>query len=641
MIASSRYSKECGKTKPNGYVSINPGFIKSAICNMTIDIQYRIIGKLLSDEQITDDTYKDNHLYQPIFSRSYNEISKELIVRFKSIQKDYGNARSDKLIEHYSNFLKKLIQSNDIDYINNHLKLCLIKVNKFLGFLDNNINGYSWFLNRKNKSLLFVGLSGVLDKNLNFNYPKLTNNQFIKTNSLLSEKIRHEYRKPTFNEYLSLYIAFEMISLRGYTESPIVPWGNSGFREIQAQASITDSGLGHITGTATKQKFIKGTNVHVEFLERGKITDREKVEPYRLPDLETIGKVKMLIGKDTSVSSYVGRPMFEDTFDNSFIKSSHTMIAACSSIFMNGLSECKIAIEKMSYMQSVKFMQAISANVVRDQKLQVLAAAFCINYPILDDRPETIRNNNGKPVLVKDAMQIAKLGIQIAKDGNFEKVTFDGTANWYPSDPIMEQLGYKNALELVHIAHKQGLLTYFSAGFRFRHLADIVLSGTDGIGLGGSQILRFMDKSNGNQGPFKENNISTILDINKKTECSILGQGTKLLCRLDRMYYELSLPSKFVNVKEELYKALRNKQENAVNKILETSKEIVNMRIDLAHPIIEWANRLIENKDNCLAFDKMSDEKKDQYIAELSDGILSHDYNQLGYIMGNIKLNND
>lgn len=101
-------------------------------------------------------------------------------------------------------------------------------------------------------------------------------------------------------------------------------------------------------------------------------------------------------------------------------------------------------------------------------------------------------------------MEIAKLGIEIAKKGNFDKVTFDGTANWYPSDPIMEQLGYKNSLKLVHMAHEKGLLTYFSAGFRFKHLTDIVQTGTDGIGLGGAQILRFMDSKNGYQDPFKQ-----------------------------------------------------------------------------------------------------------------------------------------
>ena len=143
--------------------------------------------------------------------------------------------------------------------------------------------------------------------------------------------------------------------------------GNSGFRKIQTQASITDPGLGHLTGTIRKMDYINGTNVHIEYLERGEENDREVVEPYRLPDLATIGKVKMSVGKDTSVSSYVGRPMFENTFDNSFIKSVHTTIAVCSSIFMNGLSECKVAIERMTVSQAIKFMRVVSANVVRDE----------------------------------------------------------------------------------------------------------------------------------------------------------------------------------------------------------------------------------------------------------------------------------
>ncbi|EGS36320.1 conserved domain protein [Limosilactobacillus oris F0423] len=119
-------------------------------------------------------------------------------------------------------------------------------------------------------------------------------------------------------------------------------------------------------------------------------------------------------------------------------------------------------------------------------------------------------------------MEIAKLGIEIAKKGDFDKVTFDGTANWYPSDPIMEQLGYKNSLKLVHMAHEKGLLTYFSAGFRFKHLTDIVQTGTDGIGLGGAQILRFMDSKNGYQDPFKQENVKKFLISTKKLQTTLL-----------------------------------------------------------------------------------------------------------------------
>jgi len=46
----------------------------------------------------------------------------------------------------------------------------------------------------------------------------------------------------------------------------------------------------------------------------------------------------------------------------------------------------------------------------------------------------------------------------------------------------MEQLGFRDALELVHRAHSVGLVTYMSAGFKFHNIQDAVLSGVDGIG---------------------------------------------------------------------------------------------------------------------------------------------------------------
>ena len=46
----------------------------------------------------------------------------------------------------------------------------------------------------------------------------------------------------------------------------------------------------------------------------------------------------------------------------------------------------------------------------------------------------------------------------------------------------MEQLDFRDALELVHRAHSVGLVTYMSAGFKFHNIQDAVLSGVDGIG---------------------------------------------------------------------------------------------------------------------------------------------------------------
>ncbi len=71
-----------------------------------------------------------------------------------------------------------------------------------------------------------------------------------------------------------------------------------------------------------------------------------------------------------------------------------------------------------------------------------------------------------------------------------------------PSTQIL-QLEVANALELVHLAHQAGLVTYMSAGFKLGqgHIDGAVYSGIDGIGIGGAQVLRYMDAKTGHQGP--------------------------------------------------------------------------------------------------------------------------------------------
>lgn len=639
MIENDRYYRRYVKDVESGYIFLQTGLVKKTILDSLFEISYRLAIQIAKDKKFTDQTFFKDTPYTPIFDKTPLKYASRLIKQFNHIQDLYQDNHTAKLVSDITQFLKKLNNIPDVQELTHSYLSLLKKTNYVMPFLSSNKTGYANLINKYDRLLLLVDLRNTQQNNPTLNYPELDNAKFINLASLLDMEVRHENRNPTLQEYLTRQIAFELINIRGYNEAPIVPWGNSGFRKIQTQASITDPGLGHLTGTIRKMDYINGTNVHIEYLERGEENDREIVEPYRLPDMATIGKVKMSVGRDTSVSSYVGRPMFEDTFDNSFIKSVHTTIAVCSGIFMNGLSECKVAIERMTVSQAIKFMRTVSANVVRDESLQVLAAAFCINYPLIDDRETTLKTNNGKPKKITDRMEIAKLGIEIAKQGNFDKVTFDGTANWYPSDPIMEQLGYKNSLELVHKAHEVGLLTYFSAGFRFKHLTDIVQTGTDGIGLGGAQILRFMDSKNGFQDPFKQENVKKILDINKTAANSVIGQGAILLTRLDRMYFEGSLPEWANGQRNTLYKALLNKDEETTNNILDSLQEIMQLPIDLVHPLVAWGQRIISNQDDEIAFTTMKKEEKEHYINLLKRHIKHHDYNELNSVLKEIHSN--
>jgi len=636
MLSNNRYYRRTVKDVESGFTYLNSGFMRKTFLSSMRALIYRLETGMVRNACLTDEIYKDNRVYQPTLCRSTTDLEADFQERLEHIQNEYGTGNTEPIVKEIIETMMSVRSTSTTIQTLKSMKKCIKLVNQIDHFISNCIS-YVNFSTRSGKIVLLIDLSN--DDVSVLKYDCLDKSQFINLASQLMQQVRHENRKPTIDEYVAQQVGFQMVTFHGDVNAPIVPWGNSGFRKIQTQASITDPGYGHLTGTVNKMSYLIGTNVHVEFLERGAENNREKVEPYRLPDLATIGKIKMAVGTDTSVSSYVGRPMFENSFDDSFIKTVHTTIGVCSAIFMNGLSECKIAIERMTVTQAIKFMRAVSANVVRDEDLQILAAAFCINYPLTDDRPETKSRNHGHPKIIRDRMEIAKLGIQIAKSGHFDKVTFDGTANWYPSDPIMTQLGYKNALTLVHTAHSIGLITYFSAGFRFKNLPDIVLSGTDGIGLGGAQILRFMDKENGNQGPFKSENIEKILNINQKTAQSILGQGSILLCRLDQMYFELSLPIKFEAMRDELFKALLVKDIRTVSRLFKQAREITELPIDLVHPLSAWASRLIDNKDSCNAFRDIAIPDKNEIVKSLDTNMRNHDYGQLHDILYELKMN--
>ena len=91
-------------------------------------------------------------------------------------------------------------------------------------------------------------------------------------------------------------------------------------------------------------------------------------------------------------------------------------------------------------------------------------------------------NADGSPRVLSDQMDIGRRGIELAAQGGFDKCTWDGAADAYPSQCIILQLGFQNALELVHRAHSVGLVCYMSAGFKFHNIKDAVFSGVDGIG---------------------------------------------------------------------------------------------------------------------------------------------------------------
>lgn len=216
-------------------------------------------------------------------------------------------------------------------------------------------------------------------------------------------------------------------------------------------------------------------------------------------------------------------------FANDFIKVVNLTSAACSAAFQLGAAETKVAMDGLTASEQIAYMRAMSGHVLRNHK-QILSAAYNLNAPLIDDlRP----GEDGELTQITENMAIAKRGIELAALGGFDKVTFDGASDTYPSQCVILQISFENALELVHLAHQAGLITYMSAGFKFAHIADAVYSGVDGIGIGGAQILRYMDSDTGHHGPYTEEFIDRIDAERDAAANSVRGRGVNLLCRLD------------------------------------------------------------------------------------------------------------
>lgn len=461
---------------------------------------------------------------------------------------------------------------------------------------------------------------------------------FLSAASALLFRRRQAGISLTVDEAIAVRVAYTLLDVGHHFGEPYPIWGTSGFRDYQTYMSLTDPGAGHLDGTTLKACHLHGSIVHVEHLERGISRRREDLEPYRIPSPRTISRVRLHAGSSAPTSTYIGRPMFDGNVDDSMLKTARTFGAAATSLFADGLAECKLSIEFMTASQAITFMRSMSAATRFDRTSQVLSAAFNVNTPILDDRTDTLRRNGGKPVLVRDRVAVGMLGIELAKAGGFAKVTWDGTADTYPSHCIIEQLSYEGALSLVHRAHECGLLTYFSAGFRFNHLPETVATGVDGIGVGGAQILRVMDSDTGNHGPYLPENITKILSIRDSEAATLRGRAAWILARLDRMFFEGSLPSRLNDTRIRLFDTLRDPlaDDHIIADELSALNDISLIPPDTAHPLMEWAYRIVTATEPIIAQSRLGEMDWPSFVTAVHERVDLLDLEGLSTILSRI-----
>lgn len=437
--------------------------------------------------------------------------------------------------------------------------------------------------------------------------------------------IREAHRQPTPWEYLVQHLAYmEIAAGKWGRHEKTRSLGTPGFRpHTQTYMSLTDPGEGHIMGTTRFSEWMEGAIVHVEHLERPNHRDRQSIESYRVPSVLDFSRVRLHVGPTAPTTYFLGRAVKDSgNFDEDFLKIVHITAAAASAAFFMGAAEVKIAMERLSTSQAMRYMHALRAQVQRS-RMQYLSAAWNLNQEVVDDF-----ETDGSPVILTERLDIALKAVAITALGGFDKVTWDGASDTYPSKCIMFQLSFEEALTVVHEAHLKGLVTYFSAGFKFDEIQHAVYAGVDGIGIGGAQVLRFMDKETGMHGPYMEENIPKILARRDEAAHSLKGRGVNLLVRLDTMFFEGSISRQQEYLRQKLFKALIQSDSALTEEMLEQLADVVNLPREGNTPMLYRAKRLVESEKPMLQ-DICSEEEWDGLVKILRRLIVARDERSL------------
>ncbi len=375
------------------------------------------------------------------------------------------------------------------------------------------------------------------------------------------------------SDELALQMSYGLLARGVHLPRCFEPLRKSSRRKHQTYLSFADPGEGHIKVTVRDSSLLDGTIVHIEWIDRDAVDNKELVEAYRLSSPVRAAQVRLHVGAETPCTAFIGRPVFEakqvgqgvdaGAFEISLLKAAHTVAGTCSAMFAQGIVDCKIAMDNMKASEAVTFMRGVAGNVIRDAPVQFLSAAFNVNTPIVDDRagPGPLTKK------VSDPFEIARLGIELVKQGRFDKIAWDGASNKQPSEPILGQLSRPDLLRLVHKGHECNLETYISAGMVSSHMRDAVYIGVGGVGIGTS-LHHLADTETKRIGEIDPQRVRDALKIRNEAEAEVGGQAAAKLAQLDWRWAEGSLPRSIDDLRQELFNALLrfNEQKEAATR---------------------------------------------------------------------------
>ena len=115
--------------------------------------------------------------------------------------------------------------------------------------------------------------------------------------------------------------------------------------------------------------------------------------------------------------------------------------------------------------------------------------------------------------------------------------------------------------------------------------------GVDGVGIGTS--LHDYDPVSGLRGQLKAERIEEVLDVRDAASAEDLGRGAQMLAKLDRMYFEGTLPLALDTKRRHLYELMRDRRESYVAELLEAIGEVPGGAEGADHPVIEQGKRVL------------------------------------------------
>jgi hypothetical protein len=467
------------------------------------------------------------------------------------------------------------------------------------------------------------------------------NKEYLSYIMRICKDARERSRDMKPSEMCGIWSAYTLMKKGTTLDFSYTGLGTSGFRKgSHTLIFTTDPGDDHIRITSRSKELMNGIAAHVEHIDRDKVSSKELVEAYRLPAAINAAKVRLHIGDSVPVTAFIGRPVFEngneeknkptENYEMDALKSVHMSASACSTMFQNGIADCKIAIERMYLKDAVSFMRGVVGNIFRTQGKQTLAAAFNLNTPYYDDLYHTCKDRKDCYVLT-DPYEIAQTAIKVAVDGGFDRVTWDGASNQIPSKPIIDQLSHEQFVTLVHTAHENGLQTYFSAGLEAEHVERCVYTAVDGLGIGTS--LHFIDPETKLIGAFNPDKIKAVLDARNKAEATIKGKGALLLAKLDRLYFENLLTDAEDKKRKSLFDAICKQDESKISEILKNSDGVLTSIIDMED---DGDNTIVERGKRTLHYAKVSKKYSAEDINKLKKAIDNKDIDTLVDIFNKI-----